>query len=194
MRTALVAGALGLGAAGLLAGCPGGGGETECGNQLCERGEDMTCTDCTFEEMESLTVTVTLDDWQTAELQAVFDVTEADLVAAFMDAKPMNNYDFSGFGTRWIAAYMNNVDGLMTVRASGERDWLMVCQTPDMTTLFADDDFVTGNCLANGVASGDCDPGLNLMGEGLWLCLFGAAPAATNTDPVGSLTITASAM
>jgi hypothetical protein len=165
------------------------GGGPFCGDGTCDATEDTTCTDCTFEIGESLTTDITQGDYLTSDLSAAFGITEADVLGAFYVAKPMNVYDFSGFGTRWIAGYFNNT-GLITVRASGARDWLMLCEAPDGVTLFANDDFDTAACTMMGI----CDPGLNLMGAGIWLCIFGAAPFPQNPDPYGSITITASAM
>jgi hypothetical protein len=122
-------------------------------------------------------------DYDTNEAASRLNATVDDFVNTMAVAKPQNGtYDFIGFGNRWVVA---EVPGDSTVRATGDRDFMMICDSPDDTTLFGNDDFDTTLCTGNG----DCDPGLVLSGAGTWTCAFTVSPFNTdfypNNSPIG---------
>ncbi len=134
-------------------------------------------------------------DLATADLRDAYGYDEVTLQTAIEIAKPQNCvdgggapipcYEFSRFGCRWLPVPVDN-PGTATVRATGTRDYMMICEAPD-GTLFGSDDFDTTECVNNG----DCDPGMVITGAGVWTCFFTVSPYDTlyypTNDPVGGV-------
>ena len=121
--------------------------------------------------------------WSEGELQAVMNTAKPDNCIDGMGA-PIPCYEFSQFDCRWLAVAVDD-PGMAVVRATGTRDYMMICVAPDGVTAFGSDDFDTNAC----VNQGQCDPGLLLDGAGTWTCFFTVSPYDTvfydPNDPVG---------
>ncbi|HEV8322022.1 MAG TPA: hypothetical protein VG389_10440 [Myxococcota bacterium] len=109
-------------------------------------------------------------DPQIADLMGLYALSEATVVGAFESdpaSAPRAPYDFAGFGSRWVAAQIDNPTGVITVRVrSSALDVALLCIQPDGAMFFVHDDFV-------GTST---DAGLNLLIAGTWTCLATTSP------------------
>jgi len=115
-------------------------------------------------------------DPQIADLVALYALDPAAIEMQFETENPARGpYDFGAFGSRWVAAEIDNPNpdgtGTTTVRVlSDELDPAMLCITPDNSTYFIHDDFV----------GAPPNAGLILMLQGTWTCLATVSPHTDN--------------
>ncbi|HEV8323876.1 MAG TPA: hypothetical protein VG389_19825 [Myxococcota bacterium] len=170
-------------AAALAAGALPAAGTGGCGRKAVELGvgDDFT-TKLRRSDMTTPELTEAYG-WSEGELQGVMNTAKPDNCVDAM-SQPIPCYEFSRFDCRWLAVAVDD-PGMAVVRATGTRDYMMICVAPDGVTTFGNDDFDTNACVNNG----ECDPGLLLDGAGTWTCFFTVSPYDTvfydPNDPVG---------